>query len=102
MDLVSVDFKSAYYSVSIRKSDRKYLRFIYRYCYFLTNYRLSSNNFVKISKTVIVNTFENILENGDRVLESAMNSFFDFNKLIEHKTIYKSYVTSRHKLLKID
>ena len=35
--LASVDFKSAYYSVSIRKSDRKYLRFIhkgqkYEYC----------------------------------------------------------------------
>lgn len=46
--------------------------------------------------------FRNILENGDMVLESSMNSSFDFNKLIEHKTIYKSYLASRNKLLKVN
>lgn len=44
--------------------------------------------------------FDKTLENGDKVLDNKTVSTYNFNELIEHKTIYHSYLISRSKLSK--
>lgn len=63
--LASVDFKSAYYSVSIRKSDRKYLRFIYKgqkyeFCVLPNGLTTGPREFTQVVKTL----FKHLREMG--------------------------------------
>ena len=79
--MASVDFKSAYYSVSIKKSHRKYLRFFYRgqkyeFCCLPNGLSTGPRDFTQVVKTL----FRILREKG------YLNTFYLDDSFLTHDT----------------
>ena len=86
--MASVDFKSAYYSVAIRKSDRKYLRFFYKgqkyeFCVLPNGLTTGPREFTQIVKTL----FKHLREMGHfntYYIDDSFLSDLNFNNCLQN------------------